>query len=79
MVQYFNTQVPFPNLNPRPLRKKTIKMSDINATRLPIFSELIYFSYVGDDVSRTLTRGERWAQHLFQFIYQSVRTYMLFY
>ena len=56
MVQYFNTQ--FPSL----LEYKSseiFKMFDVNATRLPIFTELIYLSYVGDDVSRTLTRGER--------------------
>ena len=62
MVQYFNTQ--FPSL----LEYKSseiFKMFDVNATRLPIFTELIYLSYVGDDVSRTLTRGERWVHHPF--------------
>nr|A0A023IWI5.1 RecName: Full=MSDIN-like toxin proprotein 5; Contains: RecName: Full=Toxin MSD5; Flags: Precursor [Amanita phalloides]AHB18711.1 MSDIN-like protein [Amanita phalloides] len=33
-------------------------MSDINATRLPIFW-FIYFPCVGDNVDNTLTRGER--------------------
>ena len=34
-------------------------MSDINAIRLPFFEILEFPPYVGDDVNRTLTRGER--------------------
>jgi amanitin/phalloidin family toxin len=37
-------------------------MPDINATRLPAW--LATCPCVGDDVNNTLTRGERYAQHL---------------
>ena len=60
MVQYFNTQFPSQDLS------ETIKMSDINAIRLPGVGFIIgigFFPYVGDDVNHTLTRGERWVQH----------------
>ena len=55
----FNTPSQFPSQD----LSDTFKMSNINATRLPIFSELICWSYVGDDVTHTLIRGDRWAQH----------------
>ena len=47
---------------------ETFKMSDTNATRLPIAVLGIVIvigniAYVGDDVNPTLTRGDRWAQH----------------
>ena len=38
-------------------------MTDNNATRLPGFIfDVVTIAYVGDDVSHTLNRGERWAQ-----------------
>ena len=42
---------------------ETVKMSDINAIRLPFIPLIIIPPYVGGDVNSTLNRGERWAQH----------------
>ena len=40
-------------------------MSDINSTRLPVALAIVAVGpYIGGDANFTLTRGERWAQHL---------------